>query len=73
MGLLAGITRKKIIEFCQKNKILCQEKIILARDVASYQGAFITSTLRGIVWVKSIDKHLFEEMAKDWIYKNLVC
>jgi len=53
--ILEGITRKVVLEFCEKFKIDCREEFINKDDLKNYSEFFITSTTKEITPVTSID------------------
>jgi D-alanine transaminase len=53
--ILEGITRKVVLEFCEKFKIDCREEFINKDDLKSFEEFFITSTTKEITPVTSID------------------
>ena len=53
--ILEGITRKVVLEFCEKFKIDYREEFINKDDLKNYDEFFITSTTKEITPVTSID------------------
>jgi D-alanine transaminase len=53
--ILEGITRKVVLEFCDKFKIDYREEFIYKDDLKSFEEFFITSTTKEITPVTSID------------------
>jgi len=53
--ILEGITRKVVLEFCEKFKIDHREEFINKDDLKSYEEFFITSTTKEITPVTTID------------------
>lgn len=53
--ILEGITRKVVLEFCDKFKIEFREEFITKEDLKSYDEFFITSTTKEITPVTAID------------------
>ena len=66
-----GITRSKIIELCNKNKIPVFEKNFSLVDVYDADEAFVTGTLGSITRVTSIDKRIVEDKSKLEIINKL--
>ncbi len=66
-----GITRSKIIELCNKNKITVFEKNFSLVDVYDADEAFVTGTLGSITRVTSIDKRIVEDKSKLGIINKL--
>ena len=61
-----GITRKKVIELCNINKIPVYEKNFSLVDVYSAQEAFITGTLGSLTQVISIDERIIGDSKEGW-------
>ncbi|MBE0570682.1 MAG: D-amino-acid transaminase [Ignavibacteriaceae bacterium] len=53
--ILEGITRKVVLELCERFKIDCREEFIVKDDLKSFDEFFITSTTKEITPVTSID------------------
>ena len=66
-----GITRTKIIELCNENKIPVFEKNFSLVDVYDADEAFVTGTLGSITPVTSIDKRIVEDKSKLGIINKL--
>ena len=66
-----GITRTKIIELCNENKIPVFEKNFSLVDVYDADEAFVTGTLGSITPVNSIDKRIVEDKSKLGIVNKL--
>ena len=56
---VTGITRKKIIELCKKNKIKVKEKNFKLKEVLNADEAFVTGSFAGIVPVNAINEIKF--------------
>ena len=54
-GLLAGITRRKVIEECRASGIHVSETALRPADVRGADEAFLTSTLREVLPVVRVD------------------
>ncbi len=54
-GLLSGITRKYVFEILNKNGIDVRETGILKDELARFDEAFLTSTIRGLAPISKID------------------
>jgi branched-chain amino acid aminotransferase len=57
-GLLEGISRRAVLESCGALGIPCAERPLWPGEVASSDEAFLTSTLKEIVPIRSIDGRL---------------
>ena len=66
-----GITRTKIIELCNENKIPVFEKNFSLVGVYDADEAFVTGTLGSITPVTSIDKRIVEDKSKLGIVNKL--
>ncbi len=55
-----GITRKKIIELCKKNKIQIYEKNFKLKEVLNADEAFVTGTFANIIPVKRINNKSYK-------------
>jgi branched-chain amino acid aminotransferase len=56
-GLLAGITRQKMIDLCTLAKIPVTARRIELSEIPRFDEAFICSSVRGLVPVERIDQH----------------
>jgi 4-amino-4-deoxychorismate lyase len=54
-GLLAGITRSKILTFAQQNKISCSEVSLTKPMLEEADAVFVTNSLQGIQMISSLD------------------
>ncbi len=57
-GILPGITRQNILDLCKKSGIIVHQKEIYQDLLASFDEAFLCSTVRGMIPVNKIDKHI---------------
>lgn len=69
--ILEGITRKVVLEFCEKFKIECREEFINKDDLKSFDEFFITSTTKEITPVTSIDYWTINQVEPGKITKSL--
>jgi len=69
--ILEGITRKVVLEFCDKFKIDYREEFINKDDLKSFDEFFITSTTKEITPVTSIDYWKINEGEPGKITKSL--
>ena len=69
--ILEGITRKVILEFCQKFKMEYHEEFIEKDDLKSFTEFFITSTTKEITPVTTIDYWTVNEGEPGKITKSL--
>ncbi len=54
-GVLPGITRQRLINFCLEHAIPCTETVITRLDLQKADAVFITNSLQGIQPVLSVD------------------
>ena len=69
--ILEGITRKVVLEFCDKFKIDFREEFIYKDDLKSFEEFFITSTTKEITPVTSIDYWIVNHGEPGKITKSL--
>jgi len=81
-----GITRKKVIEACEANGIICRQKNFSLYDVYDADEAFVTGTFGGLTPVHTIDGRkigtqqmgnktsildgLYDQLITDYVNKN---
>jgi branched-chain amino acid aminotransferase len=53
---LNGVTRKKVIQICNENDIICEEKDFVFEDIIDCDEAFVTGTFAGIIPVSLIEE-----------------
>lgn len=72
-GCLAGVTRQLVMRLASQHDIRCIEKPLAKSDVKKAEGIFLTSSVKGPVWVsrfqgKSYDEHpLFSAVRRIWL------
>lgn len=75
-GLLEGITREKVINLCNDNKLALELKNITEHEILSADEVFITSSTRGIMPVFKINDKIYSEKSTlqkiSNLYKELV-
>ena len=69
--ILEGITRKVVLEFCEKFKIDYREEFIEKKDLKNFNEFFITSTTKEITPVTSIDYWTINDGEPGKITKSL--
>lgn len=57
--VLPGITRKYILELCNREGITCEERKIHYRELDGFSSCFITGTSPGVLAVRSIDNRVY--------------
>jgi branched-chain amino acid aminotransferase len=58
-GILPGITRSVILEILKKKGILCIEDTFYPEDLAGFDEAFLTSSVRGVMPINKMGKVTF--------------
>jgi len=66
-----GITRKKIIEICESNKIPCHQKNFSLFDVYGSDEAFVTGSFGGLTPVTEIDGRVISDSAPGNLTRKL--
>ena len=61
---LNGITRKKVIEVCHKNDIICKEFDFSFDEISNCDEAFVTGTFAGIIPVRKIENRSLKSIDK---------
>jgi D-alanine transaminase len=69
--ILEGITRKVVLEFCEKFKMDYREEFIEKDDLKSFDEFFITSTTKEVTPVTTIDYWIINEGEPGKITKSL--
>ena len=54
-GILAGVTRARLMELCRELGIACEEDLLFPRDLYHAEEIFLTSTIREVVPVVNVD------------------
>ncbi len=57
--ILDGVTKKIVLHLASQNGFIIKEKNIRLRDIANYDGAFLTSTSSKVIPIKKIDEVVF--------------
>lgn len=70
-GLLKGITRETIITLLKNAGIPVEETIIYSDEIAKFDEAFVCSTVRGLVPLRSIDSHKLYTKRKNSVYQHI--
>src|SRR5690606_38477327 len=58
-GILLGITRQTLLDLFRRAGIAAHEQLVFADELARFDEAFLTSTVRGLVPVARIDHKRF--------------
>lgn len=59
-GLLRGVTRARILTLLKNANILAEEQIIFRDEIAKYDEAFMTSSVKGLIPIEKIDDKRFQ-------------
>lgn len=62
-GVLPGITRARIIEYCALNRIECIERSIQKEEILKADEVFISNALMGVIPIASIEDKRFSSMS----------
>lgn len=60
--VLNGVTRQHVVAAAEQNGYAVTEMAVALRDIANYDGAFLTHTSGGIVPIRSVDDVMFAEV-----------
>ena len=63
--ILAGITRKTVIECALQNKYEVKEQNIPLKEIFDFDGAFFTNTSGKIVPIKTVDEQSFNDIPEE--------
>lgn len=72
-GCLPGVTRELIIRLAASQKIPCHSKSLTKKDLSKADGIFLTSSIRGPVWVSTFQARaypvhpLFSKIQTLWV------
>jgi branched-chain amino acid aminotransferase len=58
-GCLPGVTRELIIQLAAASKIPCHVKTLTKKDLSKADGIFLTSSIKGPVWVSSFQARAY--------------
>jgi branched-chain amino acid aminotransferase len=62
---LNGVTRKKVIQICNENDIICEEKDFVFEDIIDCDEAFVTGTFAGIIPVSFLENFPLKSLKKN--------
>ena len=65
-GLLAGITRAKVLELIKRNKLPYSEQTLFKDNIFKSDEVFITSSTRGVMPISKINENHFGSHMNDW-------
>jgi branched-chain amino acid aminotransferase len=58
-GILLGITRQTLCNYLNSKKVPVTERIIFSEEIPRFDEAFLCSTVRGLIPIKSINRHQY--------------
>ena len=70
-GLLLGITRGTIIRLMENAKLPVHEEIVYADELAKFDEAFVSSTVRGLVPIRQIDDHQLHTTRPNSVFQHI--
>lgn len=70
-GLLLGITRQTVLELLRRAQLPVEERIVYADEIARFDEAFLTSTVRGLVPVHRIDQHRLHTTRANSVFRHI--
>ena len=68
-GCVAGIMRKKLIEYLQQNNIACQEIMVTTEDILHADEIFFTNSIYNMRWVQRIKNTVYGNSYTREIYE----
>ncbi len=70
-GILPGITRSRIIELLTRSKIPVRERPIPVEELARFDEAFLSSSVRGLFPIQAIDKHRLHSCRPQAVFRQI--
>ena len=70
-GILPGVTRSRIIELLTMAKIPVTERVLTTEELPRFDEAFVTSSIRLIRPVSTIDKHRLHTTRKNAVFWHI--
>ena len=70
-GILAGITRSTIIRLLTNAGIRVTEGVVYAEELPRFDEAFVCSTVRGLVPVNRIDRHVLHSCRETSVFRKI--
>ena len=70
-GVLPGIMRQRILEYCVANSIACEERSVLPNELSQVTAAFQTNSLIGIQPIRCVDDYELLETTNNSIMQVL--
>lgn len=70
-GILPGVTRARIIELLERSKIPVTERSISIEELPRFDEGFLSSSVRGLVPIQTIDKHRLHSLRPQSVYRQI--
>lgn len=70
-GLLMGVVRQRIMELLTSAKIPVTERVINLDELARFDEAFVTSSIRCLVPIAQIDKHRLQTIRPNAVFNHI--
>jgi branched-subunit amino acid aminotransferase/4-amino-4-deoxychorismate lyase len=70
-GILLGVTRQKVIDLLYDAKIPVTEQIVYNDELPRFDEGFLSSSLSGLVPIKSIDRHQFHTARSGSTFRHI--
>ncbi|MDF2948713.1 MAG: branched-chain amino acid aminotransferase [Sedimentibacter sp.] len=68
-AVLLGVTRNKVIEICEDNRIEVEKRIVRFEELDSFDGAFITGTSNDVLPIRTIDERVYNSSENEVVKK----
>lgn len=69
-AVLLGVTREKVIDVCEKNKIEVEKRSIHKAELLDFDGAFITGTSNNVLPIKILDDILYNSSDNETVKRT---
>lgn len=70
-GLLAGVTRARVIELLERSRIPVTERPIPIDELPRFDEGFLSSSVRGIVPILAIDSHRLHSLRPQAVFRQI--
>jgi branched-subunit amino acid aminotransferase/4-amino-4-deoxychorismate lyase len=71
-GILAGITRARVIELLNRSQIPVTERSITTEELPRFDEGFVTSSLRGPFPISRIDRHRLHSTRPQAVFQHIL-
>jgi len=72
VGILAGITRARVIELLNRSQIPVTERSITIEELPRFDEGFVTSSLRGPFPISRIDRHKLHSTRPQAVFQHIL-